>query len=369
MFVIAKFRYARENSRRERVISMTNGMLDDSMNERFHIALITFVGILTAVFVTPFTVYRFVVGDYFVAVVDALIVIVAVATAAYTRLRRTTRIPGIVVSLFLTAGAAAVSYELGIDGAVWIFPVLMFTFYLCPPRLALVATVTALVAIALRELSAPTSVFTSTVQMFGFFSASLAAIVFSMLFSHRNLTQLNRALQWATKDALTGLENRRSLDYEMNVAVAAAQRHAIAYSLLIIDIDNFKPVNDELGHFEADRILQDFAALLRTSTRLEDRVFRYGGDEFVVLLPGTSLEGLKSATANLIAAIDTHYRDRRHKITASMGGSAYADRKSVDDWRRIADHCLYEAKELGGHRAIIATKTGRLSVEAVETPP
>ncbi len=341
---------------------MGNGMLENSMNDRFRVALIAIVGLLTAIFVTPFAIFRFFAGDYFVAVVDTLIVIVAVATALYARARGATKIPGILVSLFLTAGVAAVTLELGISGALWIFPVLMFTFYLCPPRLALAATVITLAAIALRELTAPATVFNSTVQMLGFFSASVTAIVFSALFAHRNLAQHNKMLQWATKDALTGLENRRSLDHEMDVAVAAAHRHSIAYSLLMIDLDNFKSVNDELGHFEADRILQDFAALLRTSTRLEDRVFRYGGDEFVVLLPGTALDGLKSVAANLIAAIDAHYSDRRHRITASMGGATYSEGQDVDDWRRNADHCLYEAKELGGRRAMIAAKAGSVPV-------
>ena len=341
---------------------MDNGMLENSMNDRFRVSLIATVGLLTAIFVTPFAVYRFFVGDYFVAVVDILVVIVAVTAAVYAGRRRATRIPGIVVSLFLTAAAALVTFELGIGGAVWVFPVLMFTFYLCPPRMALTAAVIALASIAVRELSGPADVFDSTVQMLGFFSASITAIVFSALFAHQNLTQHNKMLHWATKDALTGLDNRRSLDHEMEVAVAATHRHSIAYSLLIIDLDNFKLVNDELGHFEADRILQDFAALLRTSTRLEDRVFRYGGDEFVVLLPGTALDGLKSVAGNLIAAIDAHYRDRRHKITASLGGATYADGQSVDAWRRNADQCLYEAKELGGRHAMIAGEWGSVPV-------
>lgn len=341
---------------------MDNGMLENSMNDRFRVALITFVGILAAVFVAPFGVYRFITGSYFVALADALIVVVAVGTAIYARRRHATRAPGIFISLFLTVGAAAVTFELGIDGAVWIFPVLMFTFYLCPPRLAFAATVVALASMALRELLAPGALFHSTVQMLGFFSAAVAAIVFSALFARQNLTQRDQMLKWATRDALTGLENRRSLDHEMDIAVAAAQRHSIAYSLLIIDLDNFKPVNDELGHFEGDRILQDFAALLRKSTRLEDRIFRYGGDEFVVLLPGSDTEGLKTAAGNLIATMDAHYRDRRHTITASMGGATYRDRQTVDQWRRRADHCLYEAKEVGGGLAVIGTEAGTVRI-------
>jgi two-component system, cell cycle response regulator len=169
--------------------------------------------------------------------------------------------------------------------------------------------------------------------------------------------KLRFALEYSAHDALTGLYNRRYFERRLREESAHAKRHKRPFSLIVVDLDHFKLVNDTYGHEDGDRVLCHVAELIGGSLREDDIACRYGGEEFVVLLratPGTAARvvanRLRSAVANKAIALGSK-GEARH-VTLS-GGVAAADERNgynVDGIVDRADKALYRAKRGGRNR-------------------
>jgi diguanylate cyclase (GGDEF)-like protein/PAS domain S-box-containing protein len=154
----------------------------------------------------------------------------------------------------------------------------------------------------------------------------------------------------AIRDSLTGLFNRRYLEETLAHEVARAIRARSPLSLVMLDMDNFKQLNDELGHDMGDAVLRSVSRFVAKHVRAQDVVCRYGGDEFVVVMPETPLEGANAKARLLLSAL---HALQMPEVDFSMGVASLPDHgecsvsllKSVDD-------ALYRAKELGGGRVI-----------------
>lgn len=157
-------------------------------------------------------------------------------------------------------------------------------------------------------------------------------------------------------DSLTGLFNRRYLYERLGEALSESRRHDYPLSLVIVDIDNFKQVNDTMGHQQGDHILREIGAILRKNTREHDLWARYGGEEFIGYLPHCGKEdGLRMAEKIrlLIAENDFTGMDGR-KVTISGGVASHPgpEIESIDDLVGAADALLYRAKESGKNRIL-----------------
>ncbi|WP_457422240.1 diguanylate cyclase [Roseateles sp. P5_E7] len=157
----------------------------------------------------------------------------------------------------------------------------------------------------------------------------------------------------AKTDELTGALNRRGLLQQLEAAHACALQGKTGYALMMVDVDHFKAINDQHGHAEGDHVLQGISASLRGALRSDDRVGRWGGEEFCVLLPRTPLrdaEALAQRVATHVAASNSGIR-----VTVSIGVSEYGpadlDLKAVI---RRADDALYRAKATGRNRVVTA---------------
>jgi diguanylate cyclase (GGDEF)-like protein len=155
----------------------------------------------------------------------------------------------------------------------------------------------------------------------------------------------------ATTDALTVLYNRRSFDEALDREVARAQRYFTPLSLLMIDVDDFKAINDTYGHDVADQVLIHIGQAIKACVRTTDLVFRYGGDEFAVILPGTSVQGALRAATKILERVrsgDTLQLLGRSDIpTVSIGIAAYRRGISSETLVRNADQALLDAKRSG----------------------
>lgn len=161
-----------------------------------------------------------------------------------------------------------------------------------------------------------------------------------------------RALHFAHHDELTGLPNRRLLLDRLKQAMGQSARHHKPVALLWVDLDHFKSVNDRLGHGAGDQLLQQVAARLAASIRCGDTASRYGGDEFVVMLP--EIEGPEQAAAvaekiRVQLAAPYLVDGQALAISASIGAAIYrADGQSCRDLLKQADLAMYLAKARGG---------------------
>jgi diguanylate cyclase (GGDEF)-like protein len=159
----------------------------------------------------------------------------------------------------------------------------------------------------------------------------------------------------AVTDGLTGLFNHAFLLQALRQEVLRARRHDLRASLLLLDLDDFKRVNDDRGHVEGDRVLMRAAAIVRDSVREIDVAARYGGEEFAVLLPETSRLGAFVVAERVRARIEERFRRGRSVVTISGGIATYPDDAGTPaDLIVQADAALYRAKAAGKNRTVLA---------------
>jgi diguanylate cyclase (GGDEF)-like protein len=155
-------------------------------------------------------------------------------------------------------------------------------------------------------------------------------------------------------DVLTGVKNRRSFDLTVEEEFMRAQSRLTTLSLLMIDVDNFKSFNDEFGHPAGDEVLRSLAHLLQSEMRNSDSLFRYGGEEFAIVLPETTLKGAFVLAERFRRAVQRAPWPRR-AITISVGVAATDSHTlSPRDLLQSADQALYSAKQMGRNRVTMA---------------
>ena len=236
---------------------------------------------------------------------------------------------------------------------------------------AVVLGVRALVAISTH--SEATNILQSsalqTLTFLATFSVVLVSSVGFVFMSRDRADENNRVL--AALDPLTGVANRRSLIAALDRDVARAQRMREPMALMMVDIDHFKDVNDQYGHPAGDRVLCSVVNVLRQRVRAQDLVGRYGGEEFMVLLPDTGLTGAQQLARALCKAVEESRCPADGvpgpgiAVTVSIG--VFGGRlESGDSWDMLiaaADRALYQAKNNGRNRVEVATGLRRPSAQ------
>ena len=208
-----------------------------------------------------------------------------------------------------------------------------------------------------------------TLTFLATFSVVLVSSVGFVFMSRDRADENNRVL--AALDPLTGVANRRSLIAALDRDVARAQRMREPMALMMVDIDHFKDVNDQYGHPAGDRVLCSVVNVLRRRVRAQDLVGRYGGEEFMVLLPDTGLVGAEQLARALCKAVEESRCPADGvpgpgiAVTVSIG--VFGGRlESGDSWDMLiaaADRALYQAKNNGRNRVEVATGLRRPSAQ------
>jgi diguanylate cyclase (GGDEF)-like protein len=179
------------------------------------------------------------------------------------------------------------------------------------------------------------------------------------------LTLLNGELaRLAAVDPLTGLRNRRSIEEFLHDALSAARRHEHSLSLLVVDVDHFKTFNDRLGHRTGDAVLAHTARVLEGALRAEDAIGRWGGEEFLVVLPGTDEEGAVRATERLRVALaaDQPAEAAEHGLPVTVTiGVAEWQQEDMNELISRADGALYGGKAAGRDMAKVSTVMAALT--------
>jgi diguanylate cyclase (GGDEF)-like protein len=178
--------------------------------------------------------------------------------------------------------------------------------------------------------------------------AQLASVAVANAYAHERL-----ATQ-ALTDSLTGLANRRAFDQRLGEETERALRHGRALSLMLVDVDRFKAINDRFGHATGDRVLINLAGDLRTVMRHGDLLARIGGDEMAMILADCPHDQAVDVARRMLAAIaaDTSLA-QRHGVTLSIGVAGLSPSRSADDLLRRADQALYRAKD-GGRNQVVS---------------
>ena len=183
----------------------------------------------------------------------------------------------------------------------------------------------------------------------------LEGLLCCLIYPLKNATLFHQALKMAYTDPLTQAHNRNSFNDVIKREMSLATRNSQDLSLIFFDIDHFKFINDNYGHDCGDSVLASSAKWIKESLRESDIVFRYGGEEFVVLLSDTDADGAKLLAERIRSSIEHHtiaYGMDVIKITASLGISTLRDDDNIDSFVKRADNAMYIAKNNGRNQVV-----------------
>ncbi len=196
-------------------------------------------------------------------------------------------------------------------------------------------------------------------------SAQISRLIMMMTASGLSLALVSRSqklLHMATSDHLTGLFNRGYVDDRLAIELGRARRYGKQLTIAVIDVDRFKSLNDAHGHSAGDRVLRKIGSILRDSCRQSDTVGRYGGEEFVVILPETDIEAAQQKVEllrELLASTPIELATRREKVevTISAGLASFPiDGEDAAELLTSADERMFQAKREGRNRVVASAE-------------
>jgi len=292
--------------------------------------------------VAPFVVVRWLDGEWLVAAIDTAIVAGLVALGVYIFRTRRVRGASIAIAIIAVAGALMTMYVGGVQQVYWAFPVVIACFYLLKPIEAIGLTLifnVLITPVIFQNLETFTA---GTVAVTIFLTTA-----FTFAFTIINNRQQEKLLNLATRDPLTGAGNRRALQVKLAEVINAFERGGLPTSLIVLDLDHFKNVNDIHGHAVGDQILCEVVGIVNLRTRLNDSLFRIGGEEFVVVADGQCLGDACHLAEQLRTLVEVNELVPNSAVTISLGVAEIRGGESAQGWLSRADDALYRAKRDG----------------------
>lgn len=199
------------------------------------------------------------------------------------------------------------------------------------------------------------------IQVMTFFAAFLALILMSNGFVLMSKERADEhILQMAMKDQLTGAWNRIRLEKEAPQEITRLERYGQPSSLIIVDLDHFKRVNDQYGHIAGDLILKEFCSVVQSCIRTTDILARWGGEEFVILLPNSGYINATPLAERIRLAVEKHEFPYNLKLSVSIGLTTCQPSDNWNSWLDRADKALYRAKSDGRNRVQLDSTSTQL---------
>jgi diguanylate cyclase (GGDEF)-like protein len=177
--------------------------------------------------------------------------------------------------------------------------------------------------------------------------SSLTGFQKALVYPLRNALAFWQLQQMALKDPLTGIGNRSMYDDAIDRKIMQAERFKSHFALMLLDLDNFKQVNDKHGHLQGDEVLTTFVGIVLECLRGTDEMYRFGGDEFAILLDEEKSEAADVVAARIYTAINQHPLFNKFNVSTSIGCASFVKADTATDLFARADKALYAAKDAG----------------------
>ncbi|NBB92218.1 MAG: diguanylate cyclase [Gammaproteobacteria bacterium] len=313
------------------------------------VTVMNYCGLTTVLVVTGFAIYRFMTGDVSGAITNAAIVILLTTALVLGRMPRRTGIALLLFGVVISASCLLSALLVSSNGLLWTYLVLWINFLVLPRGLAisfnLILTIT---------LTAHLRLFDSVLQQISWVTVAVLISGFGLVFTNQLREQRKLLSELATLDPLTGAGNRRLMQHDLEKAIAAHRRGNDTSTLVVLDLDHFKEINDNHGHEAGDRTLEQFASMVRATLRVEDGLYRLGGEEFVVLLRNMDRKAAEDSLQDLHRRLSGRVEGPEGPLRFSAGAAVLRPGENWSRWLARADHALYEAKHAGRDRLIMA---------------
>lgn len=304
--------------------------------------------LFTAIILGPFVFMALYQAHWLMGISASLILISLVVDSVYIKHGRNPPIPLIAVFLPMILTVAVSIPERGTMAVFWAYPAVMMAYFILEKHIANIVTL-----IMLAVVVPVSSYWLGWDITLRFFASLLLTSVFGNTFSNSILRVQHRLHELATVDPLTGALNRRALETRLDELLQQVPAGKQTASILMIDVDYFKAINDKHGHDVGDQVLQQLVTFLVDLLRNGDDIYRLGGEEFVVLLPRANQEAAMKLAEKLRESISEAPNLASHPITVSIGVSEAAVKDLAADWLKRCDEALYQAKAEGRNRVVL----------------
>jgi diguanylate cyclase (GGDEF)-like protein len=316
-------------------------MRERSITEKVYLSISLFASLC----IFPFALLRWYNGEVTLAIVDGIISLTLLAIFVNMLITRKVGIAKYSIAVFIAFATLTTIIIKGQSQIFWIFPTIMAIHYLVPIKRATFIN-TALV-LSMLFIAFPITNLAEYITIIA--TSSLTAALSYIMFSAYNNKE-HELSKLATIDPLTNTGNRRSLDTKLSEVIANQNREQYRVCLILFDLDNFKDINDAYGHAIGDQILVTVCELVKENTRVLDSLFRYGGDEFLIMPLSMTLIKTKLLAEKIRDIVENYTFVHNVKLTLSMGVSEYKHNDTPESWISCADVQLYKAKHEGRNK-------------------
>lgn len=304
-----------------------------------------------AAFLLPFVLLRFQQGEVPVALLNSAAVAVTGGLFFHVLITHQTLIARWGLSILSVIVMTSTIALKGHEQIVWVYPALTTVFFLLSPKTAGLVCLAFLTNVIVMIWPSVDNVFILKLSV-----SAGATLLFCYAFASRMRTQQIFLEQMATSDPLTAVGNRRALEEKLLKTIKRLRRYPEqTSSLIVMDLDHFKTINDNYGHAVGDEVLKQFTQVIHGRIRKTDNLYRFGGEEFVVVLENTGLEIATQLAETLRKAVaQARWPTDNTKITMSAGAAQFNGRETAYEWMARADTAMYDAKAQGRNRCLQA---------------
>ncbi|CAA0115788.1 putative diguanylate cyclase DgcC [Halioglobus japonicus] len=328
---------------------MTEDELSSAYRRTVKETLLLMLSGILAVSVTLLAYRRLLDSNWTLAPVDTGFVAIMLLLFLFVYVGRKTRAASILIALGFIGASLISVLLLGESEIFWAFPALMVAYFMLDARQATILTggfAGCFLAIVWDDLSA--------IEIIKIWLALVVTVLLANAFSLTNRRQMEELRRTVHLDPLTGAGNRRAQDLKLESTVAIFRRHHSPASLLMIDIDHFKRINDTRGHMVGDQVLIAITELIGGNTRATESLYRCGGEEFVLVAEQTELKAAVGLAEKVRRLVEQETFLAGIQVTVSIGVAQLQSEEDREAWLSRADAALYRAKGQGRNRVIVA---------------
>lgn len=286
--------------------------------------------------------YRMWREEHAMMMLDWSLVAVSMAIFIYHWRTGNTRLASYYVAILAVIGVELTVAFKGIAQIYWAYPSVTLVFYLLPPKHAIILWSMGLLLLAVQITDA------SLIEIVLISSTLIVTSSFCVLFAYKMKKQNDNLRKISRRDVMTKVHNRRAFYEDLKSLKASGD----ALTAIFIDLDNFKNVNDRLGHVEGDAVLQLATDLINQLLKPKHRLYRMGGDEFVVMTRHLNWQEVCQLSHTVHQKFADSALAKKHQLTLSMAVGSRHKHESISQWLNRLDAALYDAKKKGRNQIV-----------------